>query len=302
MNQKVKWSILAAVACVFWGISGLFGKNLFNSNPLITPIFLTKIRMVISGIIILLFATITNQKPFTIWKNKKDAITVSAYGLFGLVPVQLFYFMVVKEANASIATVLQFVGPFFVIFWMLITKQQVYRNLDLISATLAFLGVFLLATHGNLQTLTLSPGALFFGILSAVGVATNTLIPRRIITSYPTVVITGWGLLIAGIALFVFDPSVPKISITWGMIIDLAGVIVIGTLIPFQWMAVALRYISPSTASLLDAFEPISAMIGSVILFNLILSPMDIIGSVMIIGAVLLVSLNPPRLTKKAHR
>lgn len=86
------------------------------------------------------------------------------------------------------------------------------------------------------------------------------------------------------------------------MIIDLAGVIVIGTLIPFQWMAGALRYISPSTASLLDAFEPISAMIGSVILFNLILSPMDIIGSIMIIGAVLLVSLNPPRLTKKAHR
>lgn len=93
MNQKVKWSILAAVACVFWGISGLFGKNLFNSNPLITPIFLTKIRMVISGIIILLFAAITKQKPFAIWKNKKDALNVAAYGLLGLVPVQLFYFI-----------------------------------------------------------------------------------------------------------------------------------------------------------------------------------------------------------------
>lgn len=302
MNQKVKWSILAAVACVFWGISGLFGKNLFNSNPLITPIFLTKIRMVISGIIILLFAAITKQKPFAIWKNKKDALNVAAYGLLGLVPVQLFYFIVVKEANASIATILQFVGPFFVIFWMLITKQQVYRNLDLISATLAFLGVFLLATHGNLQTLTLSPGALLFGMLSAVGVATNTLIPRRLVSLYPTAVITGWGLLIAGIALFILNPSVPKISITFGMITDLSGVIVIGTLIPFQWMAGALRYISQSTASLLDAFEPISAMIGSILVFNLALTPMDIIGSVIIIGAVLLVSLNPPRLTKKAHR
>ncbi len=302
MNQKVKWSILAAIACVFWGISGLFGKSLFNANPAITPIFLTKIRMVISGLIILLFALITGKKPLIILKNKKDAAIVASYGLFGLVPVQLFYFMVIKEANASIATVLQFIGPFFVVFWMLVTKQQIYRNLDLIAAALAFVGVFFLATHGNLQKLAISPLALLFGILSAVGVATNTLIPRSVISSYPTVVITGWGLFIAGIALFIFDPDIPKFVITSRIIIDLAGVIVIGTLIPFQWMAGALRYISPSTVSLLDAFEPISAMIGSVVVFNLLLTPMDIIGSVLIIGAVLLVSLNPPKLTKKAHR
>lgn len=302
MSQKAKWSLLAALACIFWGVSGLFGKSLFNTNHLITATLLTKFRMVISGVLILLFAAVTKKQPLAIWKNKKDAITVACYGLFGLIPVQLFYFMVVKEANASIATVIQFVGPFFVIFWMLITRQQVYRHLDMIATLIAFTGVFLLATHGRLDQLALSPLVLFFGLLSAVGVATNTLIPRRIIMFYPTVVITGWGLLIAGIGLWIIDPTFPKMEITLKMIVDLAGVIVIGTLIPFQWMASALRYISPSTVSLLDAFEPVSAMIGSVIVFHLVLKPMDLLGSVLVIVAVFLVSVNPPTLKRKRHR
>lgn len=44
--------------------------------------------------------------------DKKDAITVIAYGLLGLLPVQYCYFIVVQQANASVATVLQFIGPF----------------------------------------------------------------------------------------------------------------------------------------------------------------------------------------------
>ena len=68
---------------------------------------------------------------------------------------------------------------------------------------------------------------------------------------------------------------------------------IIGTLIPFQWMMGSLRYIKPSTASLLDAFEPVSATIGSVIIFGLVMAPIDWIGSIMIICAVLALNWEP---------
>lgn len=299
-SKKRLWTFLAALACVFWGISGLFAKGLFNISPEITPIWITQVRMVISGILLLIFAQVTGKKPMNVMKNKKDAITVISYGLLGLLPVQYCYFIVVQQANASIATILQFVGPFFVMIYMVVFEHQALRKLDVFAGIVAFVGVFFLATHGHFNQLSLSPMVLFWGFLSAIGVATNTLIPRRLLDHTSSLVVTGWGLLIAGIALTIVHPVWPHLpSKSIGMIILLmAGVIVIGTLIPFQWMMGSLRYIAPSTATLLDAFEPVSATIGSVLFFGLVMAPIDWTGAVMIILAVMALSWQPKEKAK----
>lgn len=294
-NKKRLWTFLAALACVFWGISGLFAKGLFQISSEITPIWVSQVRMIVSGVILLIFAQVTGKQPLKTVTNKKDAITVFSYGLLGLLPVQYCYFVVVQQANASIATVLQFIGPFFVMIYMVSFEHQVLRILDVVAAVVAFTGVFFLATHGKFNQLSLSPSVLFWGLLSAIGVATNTLIPRRLLDHTSSLVVTGWGLLSSGIALLIVHPVWPhlpgNINILWLM----AGVIIIGTLIPFQWMMGSLRYIQPSTASLLDAFEPVSATIGSVLIFGLVMQPIDWLGSVMIILAVLALNWQPKK-------
>ena len=292
-NKKRLWTFLAALACVFWGISGLFAKGLFNISSQITPIWISQVRMIVSGVLLLIFAQVTGKKPMKTVTNKKDAITVFSYGLLGLLPVQFCYFVVVQQANASIATILQFVGPFFVMIYMVVFEHQVLRKIDVLAAIVAFVGVFFLATHGHFNELSLSPSILLWGFLSAVGVATNTLIPRRLLDHTSSIVVTGWGLLSAGIALFIAHPVWPQLPANMNIFWLMLGVIVIGTLIPFQWMMGALRYIQPSTATLLDAFEPVSATIGSVIIFGLVMAPIDWIGSVMIILAVLALSWQP---------
>ena len=255
--------------------------------------------MVVSGIILLVFAQLAGKNPLKTMANKKDAVTVLAYGLLGLLPVQYCYFIVVQEANASIATVLQFIGPFFVLFYMVVFEHQVLRAVDVIAAVVAFIGVFFLATHGHFNQLSLTPSVLFWGLISAVGVATNTLIPRRLLDHTSSLVVTGWGLLFSGIALVIAHPVWPKVPNNINIFWLMAGVIVIGTLIPFQWMMGSLRYIKPSTASLLDAFEPVSATIGSVIIFGLVMAPIDWIGSIMIICAVLALNWEPKSHNKK---
>lgn len=164
----------------------------------------------------------------------------------------------------------------------------------MIAAVVAFAGVFILATHGRFNHLALTPGILFWGLCSAVGVATNTLIPQRMVRGgFSSLIITGWGLLISGVALLLVhptQPSLPRNPMIWWL---MAAVIVVGTLIPFQLFTNALRYIPPSTAGFLDAFEPLSATIGSVLIFNLHLTGADWLGSVMIIIAVLALSYQP---------
>lgn len=298
-TKRKLWTFLAASAAVMWGISGLFAKALFNISPQITPMWLTQIRLIVSGIFLLGLAGSLKQKPFATLANKHDAAVIIAYGLLGLLPVQLFYFIVVQQANASIATILQFIGPFFVIAYLTLTHQQVMRRLDLLAAVVAFLGVFLLSTHGHFNELAITPAALFWGLLSAVGEASYTLIPVKLVKRISSLVVTGWGMLLAGIALVIIHPSWPQIPNRPDVWLWTAGVIIIGTIIPFQLMANALRYVKPATASLLDAFEPLSATLGSVVCFGIVMLPMDWLGSVLVVIAVLALNITPKSKIKK---
>ena len=155
------WTFLAAMATIMWGISGLFAKGLFNISSKITPMWLTQIRLIVSGLVLLILAAILKQKPVATLKNRHDAWIILAYGIFGLLPVQLFYFMCIQVANASIATILQFIGPFFVLGYLALTHKQVMRRLDILAAICAFIGVFLLSTHGQFNHLAITPVALF---------------------------------------------------------------------------------------------------------------------------------------------
>lgn len=294
------WTILAALAAVMWGISGLFAESLFKVSSKITPIWLTQIRLIISGIVLLIIATVLHQKPFSVLKDKKNTLHIIAYGIFGLLPVQVFYFIAIEMANASIATILQFIGPFFVLTYLAVTHQQVLRKLDVLAAILAFIGVFLLSTHGNFNQLAITPLALFFGLLSAVGEASYTLIPVKLVKRVSSLVVTGWGMLFAGIGLMIVYPRFPAIPNTPRAWLDVSAIIIIGTIIPFQIMANALRYVKPSTVSLLDAFEPLSATVGSVLIFGLVMSGMDWLGTLLVIGAVLALNFTPKRNIKKS--
>lgn len=296
------WTFLAAMAAVMWGVSGLFAKGLFDISPKLTPMWLTQVRLIISGAVLLIASGFLKQKPIATLKNKHNVLVIIAYGIFGLLPVQLFYFMCIQVANASIATILQFIGPFFVLGYLAITHKQVMRRLDIIAALCAFLGVFLLSTHGQFNRLAITPVALFWGILSAFGEAAYTLIPVNIVKKVSSMVVTGWGMIFAGISLLIIDPqfhAVPNKPEVW---LYTAAVIVIGTIIPFQIMANALRYVIPSTVSLLDAFEPFSATIGSVIFFNLVMMPMDWVGSILVVVAAMALNLTPKQKKNKINQ
>lgn len=296
-NKKVLGTVMIITACTFWGISGLFAKALFNASSAITSMWLTQTRMISAGIILLIISQFKGDHPFKLFRNLHDAWVIFAYGLFGLVPVQFGYFMDVQYGNASIATILQFVGPFFIIAYLAIFRHIPPRRIEVISAIIAFLGVFTIATHGRFDHLAVTPLILFWGAVAAIGVATNTLIPQKMLRTNrePSLVVTGWGLLLAGLSLLAIHPGqphVPNLPVVW---ICWLGVLVIGTLIPFQLANNSLKYIDATTFSLMDAFEPLAATIGSVLLFNLHLTGADIIGSILVILAVLAINIRLPR-------
>ena len=221
-----------------------------------------------------LLAALCGCHPFAVFRDWHAVLQLLVYGVIGMIPDQLFYFITVNYGNASIATILQFVGPFFVMLYMALVHH---------------------ATNGKFTHLAITPAVLLFGILSAVGVMTTTVSPRQLLQKYDALTVTGWGILIAGIALSIIHPVVPKVNLAPVNFIEIIGVILIGTIIPFLLFSVALKHVNPTIMSLLDAFEPITATFGSVILMGLTLSIAEIIGSVLIIIAVIGLNYQPKK-------
>lgn len=294
VKSQKRWIIFGAIAASFWGLSGIIAKFLFKI-PHMTPIFLTQIRMIFAGGIMILLAALCGRHPFSVFRDCHTIFSLLIYGIIGMIPDQLFYFITVNYGDASIATILQFIGPFFVMIYMALVHHQIPRRIEIISAIVAFIGVVTIATNGKFTHLAITPAVLFFGILSAVGVMTTTVSPRQLLKKDDALTITGWGILIAGIALSVIHPIIPKVKLAPINFIEIIGVILIGTIIPFLLFSVALKYVNPTIMSLLDAFEPITATFGSVILMGLTLSVAEIIGSVLIIIAVIGLNYQPKK-------
>ena len=79
-NKKKFWTIMIIISCTFWGISGIFAKFIFNLDRSNTPIFVSQIRMIISGLVILFFSWLNKDKLWKFGKPKKVALQLSCLG------------------------------------------------------------------------------------------------------------------------------------------------------------------------------------------------------------------------------
>ena len=288
-SNTVKGFLFAALGSIGWGISGVCSQYLF-SNYQMPADWLTAIRMLCSGLVLLLITLPKDSKnTFGIWKNSKDVLQLLAFALIGLLMCQYTYFSAVKHSNSATATVLQSLNVILMAVVMAVYHKTHMKKLQIVAIILALAGTYLIATNGNLSSMTLSSLGLTFGLLAAVGVVTYTLLSRPIIASWGNLTVTGWGMLIGGAVLFVITkawifPSGLD-AMAWLMI---AAIIFIGTAFGFSAFLEGVKYIGPVKATLINCLEPASATILSALFLGTHFSVAELIGFCCIILTVFL--------------
>lgn len=181
-NQKLKGVSFAVIGAIFWGASGIFTQTLFTDAG-VKPLWLVGIRLFFAGLLLLLWSGVQEPRMFlAIWKNRHDAILMIVFAFLGMVPSQLTYFLAINAGNAATATILQFLGPVFILLYVAFATHQMPRRIDFVSITLALIGTYLLVTRGHLTGLSLAPAAVFWGIMAGVSQALYTLLPRTLLT------------------------------------------------------------------------------------------------------------------------
>lgn len=291
MDRKVKQGILLGIsAAAFWGISGTLGQFLFQQRG-INVEWLITMRMLVSGIGLLLLAAGTTHDIFTIWCNRKDAIQLVIFSIIGMAGVQYTYFAAIKHSNAATATVLQFAGPIFIAVYLALKYKKLPGKSELLAILLAVAGTLLLVTRGNFDTLSISGTALFFGIASALTLAIYTLQPKKLLAKYNSALVVGWGMFTGGV-IFSFIKSPWQVEGDWDLktILCVAFIIVFGTLVAFYSYLNAVKIIGGQKTSLLASAEPLVAVILSVIWLKTPFSLIEWMGSLCIISTVFLLT------------
>ena len=292
-SRSVSGFIMAISAAIFWGISGTCAQYLFEQKDM-DPAWLVSWRMLLAGGVLILFGIFRkNSDAFEIWKNRKDIIQILIFSIFGMVTVQYTYFYSINLSNAATATVIQYIGPVFVVGFYALKNRRWPSLIEYSALFLALAGTFLLVTHGSFQVLVISEKALFWGILSAIALAVYTIQPVQMLRKYSAPTVTGWAMVIGGI-LFSLYTKPWMVSGTWdmGTVGAFSYIIVFGTVISFSIFLYSLTLIGAQTASLLCSVEPLSAALVAVAWLGVTFTGMDWLGTFFILITVAILTLS----------
>ena len=291
LNSRAKGILLVIIGTMLWGISGTVAQFLFQQKSF-DPEWLVVVRLLISGVTLLLYGYLKNDKDIkNIWKEKNDRITLIIFGIFGMLGVQYTYFTAIKHGNAATATILQYLSPVIITCYLIIRNKKLPNIIQLLSIILALIGTFFIITRGNINSLSLSKPALFWGIASAFCAAIYTLQPISLLRKYSSISIVSWGMLIGGLAFsFIHSPLNFTGELSIVSIISVIFIVIFGTLIAFYCYLESLKYLLPTESSILGCIEPLSATILSVLWLNVSFGLPELIGTACIIFTVILLS------------
>lgn len=272
-----------------WGFSGACGQFLFEQKGM-TSNWLVPVRLITAGFIMLFYYVIKEKKRvFRIWKKRRDAVDVIVYGIAGLMLCQFTYFKTIELSNAGTATVIQYIAPAIVLVLVCIMEKRRPAPAELLALILAILGIFFIATHGNIHHMALSPQALAVGLFSAVTVVIYNLQPRRLMAYYPTPYLLAWGMVIGGIVLaLLFRPWNYTYHPDMAFLLALGAIIILGTMVAFSLYMQGMKMIGPERASLYACVEPIASTLLTVFWLKAPFTVMDFAGFVCIIATILI--------------
>ena len=292
MDKLVKGRIYTLIGAISWGLSGACGQYLMNDS-VVSPIYLTALRMMIAGLVLTLFAFLKQPKQFCeVVKSPKIMGRILFFGIFGLMLCQLTYLFAIHSSNAGTATVLQYTCPILIVIYVSLKEKTVPTVMEFVAIFCALVGTFIIATHGNPFNLSISPTGLFWGIISAFTYALYTLLPGKLIHQWGSLIVTGLGLLSGGILFYIGSASW-QYSVQWQpyTLFAFFGIIGVGTILAYTLYLEGVALIGAVQGSLLASAEPISSVFFSIVLLGEVFQMIDMVGIIFILIAVYIITM-----------
>ncbi|CAM3184170.1 EamA family transporter [Streptobacillus felis] len=284
--------IMAFIAAFLWGISGSLAEYIFSNSNFNVNTY-TSLRMFLTGLILLTYG-IYSKGPkgfYDILSSKKYLKRIIIYGLLGIALLQYSFAQTINYSNAALATLMQYFTPTIVLIYLSIKTKIIPSNKKVFLVIVALYGMFLMITNGSITNLNVSPLSLIYGLIAAFAFAFYILYITKFKKIDNTIVI-GCGMIIGSLIFIPFiDFSNFKELLNINVFIAFMSNVILGNAIPFYLFLESTKYIQPTTTSLLGAIEPIVSIIIGMIFLGTVLTIIQLIGAVLLIGSITIISI-----------
>lgn len=292
LSPEKKGAVLALTGSVLWGIMGVTSQYLLQ-NKGFSSIWVVNIRMFFAGIVLLLSDYFMYKKDFfAVWHGRKNILQMLVFSFITIMWVQYAYLTSVEYMNAAMATVFVSLAPIATILWMALRSRRLPQLHEAICCISAVTGAAVMATHGDMTTLSVSEEGLIWGIMLPIAGVVYTVQPGYLMKSFRPSNVIGWGLLLGGTLLLpIVQPWTTDIEMDAFTVFNVAYTVLGGTAIAFWTFLASLQYIKPHIAAIYELIEPVSAILLSVWLLGVVYELPEFIGTVMILCPVVYLSL-----------
>lgn len=284
--------ILTLLGATLWGVSGTSVQFVGNFRNMNLEWLLT-MRLITAGLLTVLYGWIRQGNViFNVFRNWRDTLGLIVFGVFGMALCQYTYFRSIVIAGAGIATVLQYLAPSMIIIYLLVRYGKRPSTGEIISVILALAGTICLMGNNGFSFESFRSDVLFWGLLSAIGVAVYSVSPVRLLATYGTIPIVGFGMLLSGLVAAVLFHQ-PHSYATWDIwtVVGCFNVVFLGTIVSFNAYLEGVKRIGAVPGSILSSIEPISAAFFGWALLGNQFNWIGILGMAMIIATVIIIAL-----------
>lgn len=244
----------------------------------------------------MLFAAVAIFRRQDLRVARRDLPLIAFFGVFGLAGVQWAYYESIQRLPIGVSLVIQYTGPLLLLAYARWRGLRVGDRLWLAGAfTIA--GSFLVVGAYDADLLSLNLAGIPYAVLSMLIFVMYFLLAERILARYAV-----WTLLVYGFgsALVVWMILRPLWLLPWELVALpgnaalLAGVIVVGTTLPFILIFLSVSLIPAARTGLTSTAEPVVAAAAAWLFLSETLELPQVLGGlVVLVGIAVAQSLRP---------
>lgn len=289
--MKKNYATISVIASgVLWGVISLFIKNMSSYG--LDAMQITSIRLILAAVCFTLFVFLKDKQIFKI--ELKDIWMFIGTGIFSVVLFNCTYFYTMIHSQASVAVVLLYTSPAFV---MILSTVFFKEKINLSKATaliMTFLGCVFVA--GILDAGTkIKPFVIFTGICSGFLYALYTIFGRVALKKYDTMTVTAYTFISGA----VFSIPIGKLRGAFEIVLKQPklivlcfGIGIISTVLPYFFYTWGLERMESGKAAILVAVEPVVGAVIGMTFFHESCDVKKIIGIILIVGAIIVLNIS----------
>ena len=295
MLKARRSELLLILSAMMFASNGIASKLLLDGH--ITAWRLAQIRAISACAILVIY--LWRKAPQTFRIKRSEILSLVSYGIIGIAMVQALYFLAISRMHVSIALLIEFTAPVWIVVYLRVVKRKHVPNQMWLALILALTGLACIAQIWD--GLTLDGIGVIAGFGASFALAFCFLCGESLTGIRDNQSITMWGFFFAGFAwclilpvwsfpFDVFTTSIPlegtlEGSSTPGWVLILY-VVLVGTIFPYLCVMAGLKNLKASTTSTFGLLEPIFAGIVAWVWFSESWTVVQLAGGVVVIAGI----------------